>query len=240
MPTADETLTRSIVPPGQQTIPCPQLKCDDYFRALTGNIIALRADAGQAKSIGICSCEPREGVTTVATNLAMAAASSLTTQVLLVEANLTRPSFSKSSGVRAATGWRQVIRDGIDPPDAIYQTRHPQLSVMFGGADDDRSCPVYDPHHTAAVIGVLKQKFELVIFDLPACNELTGCFAIANCLDGVLLVLESDRIRSAQARRALGQLEQSGATVVGTLLNKHRSYVPSWLRRWIPATLRRQ
>ena len=176
----------------------------------------------------------------VATNLAIAAASSLACQVLLVEANLARSFVGKSLGVQATTGWRQVVRDGIDPPDVIYQTSHPQLSVMFSGSDEDHSCPVYDPHHTTAVIGLLKQKFELVIFDLPACGELTGCFAIASCLDGVLLVLESDRIRSEQALRVKQQLEQTGATVVGTLLNKQRSYVPRWLARRIPQALHRR
>ena len=70
-----------------------------------------------------------------------------------------------------------------------------------------------------------------MVFDLPAATESSSAIRLAGMLDGVLLVVETERIRREVARHVAGQLSQSGATLLGVVLNKRQQHVPHWLYR---------
>jgi len=60
----------------------------------------------------------------------------------------------------------------------------------------------------------------LILFDLPLANELTCCFALASRLDGVLLVVEAERVPRQKALRAKRGLDQAKVNILGAVYNK--------------------
>jgi Mrp family chromosome partitioning ATPase len=73
----------------------------------------------------------------------------------------------------------------------------------------------------------------IVLFDLPAADELNQMLLVAKQLDQVLMVVRSDSTRKGDAERFGEQLLDDGAPLAGTVLNRQRDYIPRFLRKWL-------
>ena len=72
---------------------------------------------------------------------------------------------------------------------------------------------------------------ELILIDAPP----VGAFMqqhLAPLCDGVVLVVHSRKRRVAQVARAVETIAGQGATLIGAVLNRHRSPMPRWLDKW--------
>ena len=74
-------------------------------------------------------------------------------------------------------------------------------------------------------------QYEYILFDIPSLNEGSMGIRIASHLDGVILVVEAERVRREVAEQSKGLLERAQVRVLGTIFNKRRFYVPDWLYR---------
>jgi protein-tyrosine kinase len=72
-----------------------------------------------------------------------------------------------------------------------------------------------------------------VVVDLPEASKLGPSLFLARQCDGVVLVAEADRTRRGDAEGAVQQLKLDGVPLIGSVLNRKRSYVPAWLERWL-------
>jgi Mrp family chromosome partitioning ATPase len=77
----------------------------------------------------------------------------------------------------------------------------------------------------------LKRDFPLIFVDLPAVDQPGACLSLVGKLDGVLLVLEAERVRSHVALQTKRLLEESHANVLGVVFNKRQNHLPGWLYR---------
>ena len=64
--------------------------------------------------------------------------------------------------------------------------------------------------------------YRYVVMELPPVSDTSPALALARYLNGVLLVLESERDRKEQAERSAAMLRGAGATVLGAVLNKRK------------------
>jgi Mrp family chromosome partitioning ATPase len=71
-----------------------------------------------------------------------------------------------------------------------------------------------------AVMGLLKQSAELVIFDSPPLQAVTDSAILSSFVDGTLLVVDAKRSRRRVVRMARESLARAGATVLGVVLNR--------------------
>jgi Mrp family chromosome partitioning ATPase len=161
-------------------------------------------DGKQLRTLGLTSCYQDEGKSTVGGYLASIAAESR--RVLFIDANGSRLAINKTmqdvalSGISLANG---------DP-----------LSSQANGQ------PALD--ETRDLLRVLSRSFELIVVDLPPLDS-ASVLDWAPLLDGVVLVVESERVRWQVAARGIELLEQAGSQVLGTVINKQREYIPQWL-----------
>jgi non-specific protein-tyrosine kinase len=70
------------------------------------------------------------------------------------------------------------------------------------------------------LIELLVQRAEFVVFDSPPVLAVTDAAVLSRQVDGVLLVIEARRTRIKHARRALEELSQVDAPLLGVVLNK--------------------
>lgn len=179
---------------------------------------------GVVGSIGITSSRRGEGVSTVAANLALAAAEMSLGPVLLVDANIPNPDIAKMFQIDPASSEKGLIDVllGEDHEDLVVETSVPNLSVMLPGTIGRNRQLLNERPAIQRAIEKLREDYEWIIFDLPPATELSECFALSGQLDSVLVVVQADGPPKETVRRACRELEIAGAKVLGAVLNQHK------------------
>ena len=174
------------------------------------------------QTLGITSCAPRAGVSTVAAQLAVAAASSKTDRrILLIDTNLESPSLQHTFGVNLQPGLAESLSDTRQLAEAIQPSSVPNLSLLTAGSLNGDSASSIQLTRAARLIAELPEQYDLTVFDLPPAQS-SAAIRTAGVLDGVLLVLEADRTYGEAARRTTELLSRAGVRMLGVVLN-HRS-----------------
>jgi capsular exopolysaccharide synthesis family protein len=202
-------------------------------QALWRRLFCRATDSPPApRTLGLTSCASGEGVSTVAAQLAITAASA-GQRVLLLDANLERPSLHRLFALKRGPGFAHALGEDSRLEDVIQSSALPNLSVLTAGQVDTDMAPCQDTAALAAFVGAAKRAFPLVVFDLPALARTNFTARLAGLLDGVVLVVEAERVRRALVRHEKEMLEQAGTVLLGAVLNKRRQYVPTWLSRFL-------
>jgi Mrp family chromosome partitioning ATPase len=128
-------------------------------------------------------------------------------------------------------GWAEVLLHGKEPLSRIRSSFVANLSVLAAGELNGEAARAFDAGKLSELIDALKEQFELVVFDMPAAGRLGFLLRLAGLVDGVLLVVEAERVRWEVARRAIEQLTRDDVRLLGAVLNKRRQHVPDWLYR---------
>ncbi len=180
-------------------------------------------------AIGLSGCGPRQGVSTVATHLAQAAAEMLEAEVVLVDGHRSRPSLDRSLAIPRSPGLGDFLGGMAVLPDCLSNSRLQRLKVMPAGASgtigDEESSGV------ETMLSALRRRFGWIVVDLPPAGELSACRPLARQLDGVLLIVAAGCVPRPVACKAVEQLRVAGAHVMGAVLNESSRDLPWWLER---------
>jgi protein-tyrosine kinase len=192
-----------------------------------------RRDNGAAalRSIGVTSTVSGEGVSTIAAHLAERLAGTSMGRVLLVDAHLYSPSVHDVFQLEPSPGFSEAAQVAVVTPEFIRENVRPDLDVMTAGAAGAARADQIAP----ALPELLDQwlpRYERIVFDLPALDRSTLALDLAVHMDGVLMVVEAQRLSRDHVAAAKLQLQRAGAKVVGAILNKHRQPLPAWIARY--------
>ncbi len=181
-----------------------------------------------SQAIGLTSCAHDEGVSTVAANLAVAAAGESARPTLLIDTDVAQPQMQSMFGLSPGPGFADVLSGEIRLPECIHSTGIPNLHLMGPGANAVTSDAQAGPATFHSLIETLKLEYSWVLFDLPIVSECHFPTLISN-LDGILLVVEAERLRRQVVQRAKQQLDNNDANVLGVVFNKRQYHVPNWI-----------
>jgi capsular exopolysaccharide synthesis family protein len=207
-------------------------KLSAHYRALVQCIQAanMTAPANQTiETIGITSSERGTGVSTVAFNVAVAAARAGLGPVLLVDADVTKQANRRLIPEPCSLGLADALACAADHMDCIVGTRIENLSIVAGRGTARHDDLAFDPFKAADLLNEFKAHYKLLIVDIPAPTELNGSIYLAGQLDGIVLVLESELSDGRVALRTKQQLVEANANLLGVVLNKRRKRVTNWL-----------
>jgi Mrp family chromosome partitioning ATPase len=185
-------------------------------------------DATEAKTIGVTSCAPRAGVSTVAANLALAAAQAIVRPVLLLDLSSTRPVLAERLNVSGDLGLRAALAGDVRPGECVKAS--PTANLFLLGANEAGAPQQLslDGGRIYQLLQALEPDFRFIVVDLPPADSAL-CFAVAGALSGVLLVMEAQRTRYEAAVRAKQRLRYANASMLGVILNEQSDGLPSWL-----------
>jgi hypothetical protein len=107
---------------------------------------------------------------------------------------------------------------------------------QFTGRFADRHSPLADAWQREPEFGLerlqaLSSEFDYTLIDCPSLKESYEAAMLARIVDGVVLVVEADRTKRDQIRRAQKTIGMSNGKLLGLVLNKRRYLVPQWLYR---------
>ena len=208
-------------------------RADEYFHSLLRSLgWPLSPVADDLTLLGFTSCLAGEGVTTLAMQTAVAAAEAGEAKVLIVDAHVAKPSVHLSLSVAQDPGLVDLLSRDIDPGACIRDSRIENVWVLPAGKCMANPAGVYGAvGRIDELAGMLRRCFDLVVFDLPPVADSDAAIPLLAMLDGVVLVVESERVRGETADRVVRKLERAGVALKGVALNKHQNHLPRWLDR---------
>jgi capsular exopolysaccharide synthesis family protein len=197
----------------------------EEFQRLRASLLLAPAPTG-AHTILVTATRHGEGATRVAIGLATALASERDSRVLLVEANLRSPSLLNRLPVNGGPGLCDVFAGRASVEEAVSSVTGSNLSFIHAGA----KTAVVDCEALAGVLARLRSQYDFIVVDGPPVNGYADVPVLAPKTDGVILVVEADRTPVAEAETAKRSLDRVGARLFGVVLNRQRSYVPSFIQ----------
>ncbi|ETK33489.1 polysaccharide biosynthesis tyrosine autokinase [Microbispora sp. ATCC PTA-5024] len=189
----------------------------EAFRGLRTSLQFIGVDR-QPRSLLVTSCLPGEGKTSVAANLAITLAQA-GWRVLLVDADLRRPSVHAYLGIEGSTGLTDVLIGAAALEEATQQWGRPGLSVLPSGRLPSNPSELLGSRTMRTLMERLTAVHDIVIIDTPPLLPVTDATALAATCDGVLFVARYGRTRRENVARAAQLLASVNARLVGTVLN---------------------
>jgi succinoglycan biosynthesis transport protein ExoP len=192
------------------------LAAESYRAMLTPIILSAVPPPGV---ILVTSALPGEGKTTVCTNSAILLAR-LHRRVLLVDADLRRPSIHRAMRLSGNTGLGALLRKTVEFEEAVINSVEvPDLFILPAG-------PVILPDDTELLVSSFKHlierwrdQFDHIIIDTPPVLPMTDAVRMSVEADSVILVIRSGQIARDTFLRAQDLLLKVNAHLAGFVLN---------------------
>ena len=193
-------------------------------RHILANVAATKAGAAP-NLVMITSALPGEGKTFCAINLAISIAMELDRTVLLVDADMVRPSVLPGLGLKAGLpGLMDVLNDSsIDLADVLHRTSIEKLSILPAGSPHRHATEMLASESMRTLIRELAERYDdrIVIFDSPPLLVSSEAAVLATHMSQIVLVVAAGETTEVALKDALKRVEGCGH--VGLLLNKGRA-----------------
>jgi succinoglycan biosynthesis transport protein ExoP len=196
----------------------PQSQMAESYRALRTSLLLSNLGA-PPKVIMVTSALPQEGKTTTSINCAVVLAQK-GVRVLLIDADLRRPSIHKTLGMGPHSGLSNVLTGSATLEQAITRTAVlPNLFVMTAGTPPPNPAELLASANMRDVLAQLREEYDHIVIDTPPSLSVTDAVVLSPRADAVVLVIRSGQTSKQALRRSRDLLTQVNAKVVGVLLN---------------------
>jgi len=212
-----------LLVPGQ-----PRSQLEEEFRIVKRPLLenvrgqgAMRPD--RANLIMVTSALAGEGKTQTAINLATSIAMELDHTVLLVEADVLRPSALERLGVQASKGLLDLLEfPQTQLSDVLLRTNIPKLTLLPAGTASSRSTELLASGAMNSLLNELASKYadRIIIFDTPPLLSTTESRVLATHMGQVIMVIEANKTPINTIKQAFATVENH--PVVMSMLNKYR------------------
>ncbi|XYJ10760.1 XrtA-associated tyrosine autokinase [Telluria sp. B2] len=173
--------------------------------------------------IMITSSLPGEGKTYCAINLAMSIAMELDHTVLLVDADVARPSVLRTLGLPAQRGLMDILLDDkLDLADVMLRTNVDTLSILPAGTSTPRATELLASSTMSNLVTEIAHRYpdRVIIFDSPPLLLTSESRVLAGHMGQIVVVVEAQTTTQHAVKESLRQLE--GCSNVNLIYNKAR------------------
>lgn len=196
----------------------PQSQMAESYRALRTSLLLSNLGA-PPKIIMVTSALPQEGKTTTSINTAVVLAQK-GTRILLIDADLRRPSIHKTLGMGPHSGLSNVLTGSTTLEQAITRTAVlPNLFVLPAGTPPPNPAELLASSNMREMLAELREQYDHIVIDTPPSLSVTDAVVLSPRADAVVLVIRSGQTTKQALRRSRDILTQVNAKVVGVLLN---------------------
>ncbi len=190
----------------------------EAYRRLRTNLQFLDL-ADRPSSVVVTSSVPEEGKSTTAANLAVALADA-GSRVVLVDADLRRPSVAEYAGIEGRVGLTTVLIGRAEIEDVVQPWKNTTLDILPAGQVPPNPSELLGSRAMANVLKQLTDRYDVVIIDSPPLLPVTDAAVLSNQVGGMLVVVGADRVHKGQLRDSLESLAAVDAHVLGLVMNK--------------------
>ena len=196
----------------------PQSQMAESYRALRTSLL-LSSLGSPPKIILITSALPQEGKSTTSINTSIVLAQK-GSRVLLVDADLRRPSIHKTLGTGPRTGLSNVLTGSASLQQAIVRSPIlPSLYILPAGTPPPNPAELLASSNMKDVLAELREEYDHIVVDSPPTLSVTDAVVMSTRADAVVLVIRCGQTTKQALRRSRDLLMQVNARVCGVLLN---------------------
>jgi polysaccharide biosynthesis transport protein len=196
----------------------PQSQMAESYRALRTSLL-LSSLGSPPKVVLITSAMPQEGKTTTSINTAVVLAQK-GVKVLLVDADLRRPSIHKALGMGPRSGLSNILTGSADPQLTISRSPLiPSLYVLPAGTPPPNPAELLASANMRELVEALSREYDHIVIDTPPTLSVTDAVVLSICADAVVLVIRSGKTTKQALRRSRELLLRVNARIAGVLLN---------------------
>jgi succinoglycan biosynthesis transport protein ExoP len=191
----------------------------EAFRALRTALLASN-NTEATRVLAITSAQPLEGKTTTAVNIALALAIG-GARVLLIDADMRRPSLHKALRLPNDTGLSHLLIGDARMREVVQRTGDPNLLVITAGRTPSNPSELLGSDRMKAFVQQLSVgPFDWVIIDTPPVLAVTDAVILAPMVSGVTFVLGAEMTRWRLAERAIETLQSGHPQSITAVLNR--------------------
>jgi succinoglycan biosynthesis transport protein ExoP len=208
----------AVLPPGEA----------ETFQLIRAYLRYFNIDR-ELRTLLVASAAPGDGKTTIARHLAGAAAN-MGSLVLLLEADLRRPTLARQLDVQSGPGLADVLIGAVPWNEAIQtidlekssgeSARARTLNVLVAGAAlPPNPGELIESRAMETLLERVKSAYDLVVIDTPPLTAVSDAFSLLSKVDGVVLVGRVGRNRRDVAERLHETLSGADAPLLGVIAN---------------------
>ncbi len=213
-PTIDPAkVDRSIV-----CITDPDSPGAEQYRKLRAQILpAMRQTA--KSTLMVTSADVGEGKSITAVNLAIALAMEIDHTVLLVDADLRKPSIHTYLGIRVDWGLSEYLQGLVSISDCLIKTGIGRLVLLPAGKPPPNSAELLSSNRMKKLAQEMKHRYNdrHIIYDSPPILACADTISLCSHADGILLVIQAARTSEKTVKEALALLP--GKPILGVVYN---------------------
>jgi len=196
----------------------PQSQMAESYRALRTSLLLSNLGA-PPKVIMVTSALPQEGKTTTSINCAVVLAQK-GIRVLLIDADLRRPSIHKTLGMGPRSGLSNVLTGSATLQQTITRSPIlPNLSILPAGTPPPNPAELLASPNMRNTLEELRGQYDHIVVDTPPTLSVTDAVVLSPGADAIVLVIRSGQTTKQALRRSRDILMQVNAKVSGVLLN---------------------
>lgn len=212
----------------------PQSPLAEGYRSLRTNIQFAGGMQGN-RVLAFVSAGAQEGKSTSAVNLSIALAQD-GKRVLLVDADLRKPTIHERLGLEQVPGLSEVILGTVGYPEAIRTVTDlmlgklgveqvinapgiDNLNILPSGKRPDNPAEFMNSPRLTELIDSVRKEYDIVIFDCPPILPVTDGVTLGSKVDGVVMVYQVGKVGRNALKRAKSLLENAHASLIGIVLS---------------------
>jgi capsular exopolysaccharide synthesis family protein len=195
----------------------PKSPISEQYRTIRTNIQYSSVD-NEIHTLMVTSSGPGEGKSTSAANLAVVF-SQLGKRVLLVDADLRKPTAHRTFGVNNLFGFTTVLTKQATLEKTVIETEEKELFILTSGPVPPNPAELLSSKSMEQFIEEARELFDYVIFDTPPLLAVADPQIIANKVDGSIFVVSSGKTQFELAIKAKELLENAQSKLLGVILN---------------------
>jgi len=196
----------------------PKSSMAEAYRTLRTNL-GFASMNEPCRSILFTSTSPRDGKSTIVSNLAVVMAQA-GNRVLLIDADLRKPMQHNIFEVDNRQGLTNVLLREVEVDKALHNGLVDNLHVLTSGPIPPNPAEILGSERTEQVLQQLLDEYDYVFIDSPPILAVTDASILSTIVDGVVLVLNYAVTRNDLAREAVDQFKKASARIIGVVLNQ--------------------
>lgn len=198
----------------------PQSPISEAYRNLKTNVQFIKWDR-TIQIIAVASTLPGEGKTTTISNLAISYAQE-GKKVLLIDADLRHPSLHRAFNVVNKVGLSNVLACQKLLAEVVKDSSIENLSIIPSGPVPPNPAELLASPQFNMLLEESKSQYDMILFDTPPILAVADGLIISAACDGVILVVQSGKVKRQMIKKTKAKLEHVNAEILGVVLNNQK------------------
>jgi protein-tyrosine kinase len=194
----------------------------DRIKILRTQILQTIQENKRGNTLLIASANPGEGRSLIAANLAISISQQIDGTVLLVDADLRKPSIHELFELDVEGGLSEYLKKKAELPNILVNPGIPRLVILPGGKPVNNSSELLSSPRMQSLVKEIKERYpdRFIIFDSPPLLTSADPLVLARYMDGIIIVVEAEKTKKDDLTRIFELLKDR--PVIGTVFNKAR------------------